>query len=52
MNLVFTPVEVVALGLSTIVTAVITPGWRVHWFEGVQLLAVYGTVAVGAFFLV
>lgn len=52
MDLVFTPFEVMALGLSTIVTAVITLDGESHWFEGVQLLAVYGMVAVGAFFLV
>jgi Ca2+:H+ antiporter len=52
MNLVFTPFEVVALGLATLVTAIITLDGESHWFEGVQLLAVYGMVAVGAFFLV
>ena len=51
MNLVFTPFEVVALGLATIVTAIITLDGESHWFEGVQLLAVYAMVAVGAFFL-
>jgi len=52
MNLVFTPFEVMALGLATIVTAIITLDGESHWFEGVQLLAVYGMVAVGAYFLV
>jgi Ca2+:H+ antiporter len=52
MNLVFTPFEVMALGLATIVTAIITLDGESHWFEGVQLLAVYGMIAVGAFFLV
>ena len=52
MNLVFTPFEVSALGMATIVTAIITLDGESHWFEGVQLLAVYGMVAVGAFFLV
>jgi Ca2+:H+ antiporter len=51
MNLVFRPFEVVALGLATIVTAIITLDGESHWFEGVQLLAVYGMVAVGAYFL-
>lgn len=41
-----------ALGLSRIVTAVITLNGESHWFEGVQLLAVYGMLAVGAYFLV
>ena len=52
MDLVFTPFEVMALGLATIVTAIITLDGESHWFEGVQLLAVYAMVAVGAFFLV
>jgi Ca2+:H+ antiporter len=51
MNLVFQPFEVVALGLATVVTAIITLDGESHWFEGVQLLAVYAMVAVGAFFL-
>lgn len=51
MNLVFRPFEVVALGLATIVTAVVTLDGESHWFEGVQLLAVYAMVAVGAYFL-
>jgi len=51
MNLVFQPFEVVALGLATLVTAIITLDGESHWFEGVQLLAVYAMVAVGAFFL-
>ena len=51
MNLVFRPFEVIALGLATVVTAIITLDGESHWFEGVQLLAVYAMVAVGAFFL-
>ena len=51
MSLVFRPFEVVALSLATVVTAIITLDGESHWFEGVQLLAVYAMVAVGAFFL-
>jgi Ca2+:H+ antiporter len=51
MNLVFRPFEVVALGLATVVIAIITLDGESHWFEGVQLLAVYAMVAVGAYFL-
>jgi len=51
MNLVFRPFEVLALGMATMVTAIITLDGESHWFEGVQLLAVYAMVAVGAFFL-
>lgn len=52
MDLVFSPFEVMTLGLATLVTAIITLDGESHWFEGVQLLAVYGMVAVGAFFLI
>jgi Ca2+:H+ antiporter len=52
MDLVFTSFEVATLGLATIVTAIITLDGESHWFEGVQLLAVYAMVAVGAFFLI
>ena len=51
MNLVFTPFEVLALGMATGVTAIVTLDGESHWFEGVQLLAVYLMVAVGAYFL-
>ena len=51
MNLVFSSFEVLALGMATAVTAIITLDGESHWFEGVQLLAVYLMVAVGAFFL-
>ncbi len=51
MNLVFTPFEVAAIGVSTIATAIITLDGESHWFEGVQLLALYAMVGVAAFFL-
>jgi len=51
MNLVFTPFEVMALGLATFVTAIITLDGESHWFEGVQLLAVYAMIGVAAFFI-
>ena len=51
MDLVFTPFEVLSLFLATLVTAFITLDGESHWFEGVQLLALYALVAVGAYFL-
>jgi Ca2+:H+ antiporter len=51
MNLVFQPFEVAAIGMATIVTAIITLDGESHWFEGVQLLAVYAMVAVAAYFI-
>jgi len=49
MNLVFTPFEVAAVGLATIITAIITLDGEAHWFEGVQLLATYSLFAITAF---
>ncbi len=51
MNLVFKPFEVLAIGLATGVAAILTLDGESHWFEGVQLLAVYAMVAVAAFFI-
>jgi Ca2+:H+ antiporter len=51
MDLVFEPVQVILLGLATGVVALITLDGETHWFEGVQLLAVYGMIAVAVFFL-
>lgn len=48
MDLVFTPFEVLALALSTLVVAIITLDGESHWFEGMQLLAVYGIIAAAA----
>jgi Ca2+:H+ antiporter len=51
MNLVFRMFEVLAIGLATGVAAILTLDGESHWFEGVQLLAVYAMVAVAAFFI-
>ena len=51
MNLVFTPFEVMAVGLATIVASLCTSDGESHWFEGVQLLAVYIMIAIAAFFI-
>ncbi len=51
MNLVFRPFEVMALGLATLVASTLTLDGESHWFEGVQLLAVFGMVAAAAFFI-
>jgi len=51
MNLVFTPFEVMAVGLATIVASLCTSDGESHWFEGVQLLAVYTMIALAAFFI-
>lgn len=51
VDLVFTPLEVVALAVSTGVVAIITLDGESHWFEGVQLLALYGMVGAAAYFI-
>jgi Ca2+:H+ antiporter len=51
MDLVFTPFEVLALTLATVTTAVLTLDGESHWFEGVQLLALYFLVGISAFFI-
>ncbi len=51
MNLVFSPFEVAVLALATGVATVITLDGESHWFEGVQLLAVYAMVGVAAWFI-
>jgi len=51
MNLVFSPLEVVAVGLSTLLGAIVTLDGESHWFEGVQLLALYAMVAIAVFFI-
>jgi Ca2+:H+ antiporter len=51
MNLVFPLFEVAALAVSTMVIAIITLDGETHWFEGLQLLAVYGMIAAAAFFI-
>jgi Ca2+:H+ antiporter len=51
MDLVFHPFEVVALWLATIVVAFQTLDGESNWFEGVQLVAVYGMFAAVAYFI-
>ena len=51
MDLVFTPFEVVAVGLSVGIIALITHDGESHWMEGVQLLAVYIMLGMGFWFL-
>jgi Ca2+:H+ antiporter len=51
MNLVFRPFEVAILFLATLVTSIVTLDGESHWFEGVQLLAVYAMIGVAAYFI-
>ena len=51
MNLVFSPLEVVAVGISVIVVAQISNDGQTHWMEGVLLLGVYALLALAFFHL-
>ncbi len=51
MNLVFTNFEVVALGLASLIVTVIALDGESHWFEGVQLLAVYALLGIAVWFI-
>lgn len=51
MNLVFTPAEVMAIGLAVLITGQIASDGRSNWLEGVQLLAVYLMLALVFFYL-
>lgn len=51
MDLVFTPAEVVAVGLAILITGQIAGDGESNWLEGVQLLAVYLILAIIFYFL-
>jgi Ca2+:H+ antiporter len=51
MNLVFTPIEVVAVGLSVLIMEQISSDGESNWLEGVQLLSVYMIFALVFYFL-
>jgi Ca2+:H+ antiporter len=51
MDLVFTPAEVVAVGLSVVIVGQVAEDGESNWLEGVQLLAVYAILALMFYFL-
>ncbi len=51
MHLVFQPFEVVGLALAVITSAIITLDGESHWFEGVQLVALYALIGAAAWFI-
>ncbi len=51
MNLLFTPFEVAAIVLTTVVIRNITTDGRSTWMEGLMLLAVYLMLGIGFFYL-
>src|SRR5204863_9871018 len=51
MDFVFDAFEVVAVGLSTLIVAVISADGRSNWLEGAQLVAAYAIMAISFFFV-
>lgn len=51
MDLVFSPAEVLAIGLSVLIMGQVAADGESNWMEGVQLLAVYAILGIVFFFL-
>ena len=51
MTFIFTPLEVGAVALATIIAALLTMDGRSNWLEGLELMGVYVIVAVSFFFV-
>lgn len=51
MDLVFSPLEVLAVVLSAVLVNFVALDGKSHWMEGVQLLAVYIVLGIAFFFL-
>jgi Ca2+:H+ antiporter len=51
MDLLFTPVEIIAIALAVVITAQIASDGDSNWLEGAQLVAVYVMLAVMFFYL-
>lgn len=51
LDLIFTPFEILAVGLGVAIFAYLVMDGETNWYEGAQLLAVYAIVAVAMYFL-
>jgi Ca2+:H+ antiporter len=51
LDLLFSPFEVLAVGLGVAIFAYLVMDGETNWYEGVQLLSVYSIIAVALFFL-
>jgi Ca2+:H+ antiporter len=51
MDLVFSPAEVLAVGLAVVIAGEVASDGQSNWLEGVQLLAVYLILALVFYFL-
>lgn len=50
LNLVFSPLEIVTVGLAVLIVYAIASDGRSNWFEGVELLSVYGIIGLAFWF--
>ncbi|HEX8099887.1 MAG TPA: cation transporter, partial [Actinomycetota bacterium] len=51
MDFVFSTFEVAAVGLSTLLMALISSDGRSNWLEGAQLIGAYLIIAISFFFV-
>lgn len=51
LDLLFTPFEILAVGLCVAIFGYLVLDGETNWYEGVQLLAVYAIIAVALYFL-
>jgi Ca2+:H+ antiporter len=51
MDLLFSPIEIVAMGLSVVVTRQLINDGQSNWLEGLMLVAVYLMIGIGFYYL-
>ncbi|MCU1229521.1 MAG: Ca(2+)/H(+) antiporter [Acidobacteria bacterium] len=51
LDLLFTPFEMLAVGLAVAIFAYLVMDGETNWYEGIQLLAVYAIIAIALYFL-
>jgi Ca2+:H+ antiporter len=51
LDLLFTPFEMLAVGLGVAIFSYLVMDGETNWYEGIQLLAVYAIIAVALYFL-
>ena len=51
LNLVFSPMEVVAMLITVMIVVVVHLNGQTNWFEGVLFLALYAILAIGFFYI-
>jgi Ca2+:H+ antiporter len=51
LDILFTPFELLAVGVAVAIFAYLVLDGETNWYEGVQLLAVYAIIAVALYFL-